>query len=211
MSGDGVAPCIRPATLDDLDALMALEHEIFADDPWSREAMRSELVSPHTLYLVAELKGSRPVVADAEPRIPSPALGPIGSEVLAAPPATGGAADAAHIVGYAGLSAPSSADQGDVQNIAVVPELRGTGLGRHLLRLLIAEAERRGLADLLLEVRIDNTAAQTLYRSEGFAQIAVRPRYYRGAIDALIMSRPLATSTAASSAAATPTETEGTP
>ncbi|TPW71834.1 ribosomal-protein-alanine N-acetyltransferase [Schumannella sp. 10F1B-5-1] len=179
--------------------------------------MRSELVSPHTLYLVAEVDGARPVAFDAAPRIPSPAVGPIGSEAVAPPPAAGDTADAAHIVGYAGLSAPSSADQGDVQNIAVVPELRGTGLGRQLLRLLIAEAERRGLADLLLEVRVDNTAAQRLYRSEGFAQIAIRPRYYRGAIDALIMSRPLANATAATAAiatesvAATPTETEGTP
>ena len=40
---------------------------------------------------------------------------------------------------------------------------------------------------MLLEVRADNPRAQRLYRWFGFEQIHVRPRYYRGGTDALIM------------------------
>jgi ribosomal-protein-alanine acetyltransferase len=44
---------LRRATEADLDAIMAIETETFLTDAWSPEAMRSELLSPHTYYLVA--------------------------------------------------------------------------------------------------------------------------------------------------------------
>lgn len=44
---------LRRATVDDLDAVMALETATFAADAWSAEAMRTELASRHTYYLVA--------------------------------------------------------------------------------------------------------------------------------------------------------------
>jgi ribosomal-protein-alanine acetyltransferase len=43
----------RRATLGDLDALAALEDEIYPDDPWSRDNMAAELAGEHTYYLVA--------------------------------------------------------------------------------------------------------------------------------------------------------------
>ncbi|WZH37438.1 MAG: ribosomal protein S18-alanine N-acetyltransferase [Microbacterium enclense] len=51
---------IRPATLDDLDAIMALEHASFPTDAWSPAMMREELLSPHGWYVVAEEAG-RPI------------------------------------------------------------------------------------------------------------------------------------------------------
>ncbi len=44
---------LRRATGDDLDALMALELEIYPDDAWSRENMAREVESDHNYYLVA--------------------------------------------------------------------------------------------------------------------------------------------------------------
>jgi len=44
---------LRRATADDLDALMALENEIYPDDAWSSENMARELTGDHTHYLVA--------------------------------------------------------------------------------------------------------------------------------------------------------------
>jgi ribosomal-protein-alanine N-acetyltransferase len=44
---------LRRATAADLDAVMALENAIFGTDAWSAAAMRSELASAHTYYLVA--------------------------------------------------------------------------------------------------------------------------------------------------------------
>ncbi|MFD3446897.1 tRNA (adenosine(37)-N6)-threonylcarbamoyltransferase complex transferase subunit TsaD [Microbacteriaceae bacterium 4G12] len=92
------------------------------------------------------------------------------------------------VVAYAGLLAPQGASEADIQTIAVIEEARGTGLGRALMRELVAEAERRGATELFLEVRADNPAAQGLYRSLGFEQIATRPRYYQpDGVDALVM------------------------
>lgn len=91
------------------------------------------------------------------------------------------------IEAYAGLRAPFRAPQADIQTIAVVASARRHGLGRVLMLRLIAEARDRGAAELFLEVRADNPPAQALYGSLGFERIAVRPRYYRGGIDAVIM------------------------
>ncbi|GHG46711.1 ribosomal-protein-alanine acetyltransferase [Sinomonas cellulolyticus] len=93
------------------------------------------------------------------------------------------------IVAYAGLMAV--APIADVQTIAVVPEREGRGIGSALLTELIAEAGRRGAADVLLEVRADNPRAQELYRRFGFTHIHTRRRYYRDGVDALIMQLPL--------------------
>ncbi|GAB3284925.1 ribosomal protein S18-alanine N-acetyltransferase [Microbacterium lacusdiani] len=48
---------IRPATLDDLGAIMALERASFPTDAWSEAMMREELAGPHGHYLVDELAG----------------------------------------------------------------------------------------------------------------------------------------------------------
>lgn len=91
------------------------------------------------------------------------------------------------LLGYAGLAAPIGGPQGDIQTIAVAEGARRQGLGRRIMHALIAEATRRGVTELFLEVRADNPSAQALYEQLGFERIAVRPRYYRGGIDAVIM------------------------
>lgn len=45
---------LRVATLDDLDAIMAIETSTFERDAWSIESMRSEIANPAARYLVAE-------------------------------------------------------------------------------------------------------------------------------------------------------------
>ena len=47
----------RPATPDDLDAIMALERASFPTDAWSDAMMREELASPHGWYVVLEEAG----------------------------------------------------------------------------------------------------------------------------------------------------------
>ena len=96
--------------------------------------------------------------------------------------ATDGAID-----GYAGLLAPRGSGQADVQTIAVVDRVRRRGLGRTLVLAVLNEARLRGATEVFLEVRADNPGAHDLYRSLGFADIGVRPRYYRGGVDAVVM------------------------
>lgn len=92
------------------------------------------------------------------------------------------------VVGYGGVRAVRGAADADIQTIALEPALRGKGRGRTLLRALIDEARQRGAREVFLEVRADNPVAQGLYASEGFAEIARRPRYYQpDDVDAIIM------------------------
>lgn len=94
--------------------------------------------------------------------------------------------DDGELAGYAGLMA--GVDTVDIQTLAVLPAYRRRGLGRSLLGELIAEARRRRVADVLLEVRADNEPAIQLYRAQGFVQIALRRGYYgNGEYDGLVM------------------------
>lgn len=97
------------------------------------------------------------------------------------------------LIGYAGLRAPRGARDADVQTITISSGARGRGRGRALLRELLAEAERRGIREVFLEVRADNPVAAALYASEGFVEVGRRPRYYQpDDVDAVVMKLDLA-------------------
>lgn len=101
------------------------------------------------------------------------------------------ARDGAELVGYAGLAfiAPPPQPEAEVHTIGVAPGHQGRGIGRELLRGLLAVADGEGAA-VFLEVRTDNEAARALYESEGFARIGLRRRYYPGSgADAYTMRR----------------------
>ncbi|NQX29575.1 ribosomal protein S18-alanine N-acetyltransferase [Microbacteriaceae bacterium VKM Ac-2854] len=44
---------LRRATLDDLEALMLIEHAVYPTDAWSAATMRAELRGPHAYYVIA--------------------------------------------------------------------------------------------------------------------------------------------------------------
>jgi len=82
------------------------------------------------------------------------------------------------------------ARQGEIANIAVALEHRGTGLGGLLLDAAVAAAEAQQCEAVWLEVRESNDPARRLYASRGFAQIGRRRRYYRLPVeDALVLRR----------------------
>jgi ribosomal-protein-alanine N-acetyltransferase len=95
---------------------------------------------------------------------------------------------AGRLVGYAGLFA--AGHQADVQTVAVARTEQGHGLGARLLQALLDEATRRGVGEVLLEVRADNSRAQRLYERFGFERIGVRRGYYQpGPVDGIVMRR----------------------
>jgi len=99
------------------------------------------------------------------------------------------AEEAGTVAGYAGLLAPSGG-QADVLTIGVSEDRWGQGIGTALMAGLLAEARRRGCAEVYLEVRVDNGRAQRLYRQLGFAQVGLRRGYYQpSGADALVMRR----------------------
>ncbi len=89
------------------------------------------------------------------------------------------------LVGFAGLMFVD--DEAHVNNIAVDPGWQGRGLGSVLVADLTRVALARGARHLTLEVRVGNAAALALYEQFGLAPVGVRPQYYPGGEDALIM------------------------
>jgi ribosomal-protein-alanine N-acetyltransferase len=93
------------------------------------------------------------------------------------------------VVGYAGL-AVTAPDEAAVQNIAVRRDRQRHGIGEALLVDLLAEADRRSVSRVFLEVAVDNEVAQRLYRRHGFAPAGIRRGYYQPSnTDALTMIR----------------------
>lgn len=91
------------------------------------------------------------------------------------------------VAAYAGVL--FSTYEGDIINIAVMPEFRRIGVAGKLLLCIIEHAKRNNISKLFLEVRVSNTPAVNLYRSFGFEKIGIRKNYYTfPREDALCMS-----------------------
>lgn len=94
------------------------------------------------------------------------------------------------VIGYCGEMIID--DFADIATIAIAPDFQRRGIGTHMIELMIDEAVRRGATRMLLEVRIDNTAAIELYKKYGFDFIAERPNYYGPGLSAYVMElKPL--------------------
>ena len=80
--------------------------------------------------------------------------------------------DSGRIVGCAELCVYESlsARKAMVEEVVVLEEYRGRGLGRALLEHLLAEARREGPMELYLTSNQKRVAANALYRSLGFEQ-----------------------------------------
>lgn len=81
-------------------------------------------------------------------------------------------------------------DSWHVMNLAVMPEVRKSGVGSRLLAELVEAGELAGANEHLLAVRASNEAAINMYKSFGFGQIDVSQNYYDdNNEDAVVMSR----------------------
>lgn len=80
-------------------------------------------------------------------------------------------------------------DRAQIMNIAIKQDLHRCGIGRSLLQHLVATAAARKLSEITLEVRHTNSVAIAFYRTHGFQQVGIRPKYYDLEVDALLFSR----------------------
>ena len=78
------------------------------------------------------------------------------------------------IAGYLGCH--HIVDEAFIANVAVFPAFRRRGVGRALVET--AKSDAVSLYRLTLEVRASNEGAIALYRSLGFIEDGVRPRFY---------------------------------
>ncbi len=74
-----------------------------------------------------------------------------------------------------------------VSNVAVKPEARRKKTGEMLMKALEAEAFKRGLSAITLEVRAVNESAVNLYKKLGYIEKGRREKYYDGIDDAILM------------------------
>lgn len=90
------------------------------------------------------------------------------------------------VAGY--LVARAVRDEGEILNLAVVPEHRRRGFGNELLTAGLAWLREAGAHEVYLEVRQSNAAALAMYRARGFRPVGVRTDYYRNPReDALVL------------------------
>ena len=84
----------------------------------------------------------------------------------------------------------------EILTIAVDPQHRRQGHAATLLKRACDLLGPYGIDRLLLDVAEDNTAAASFYRAHAFRMDGRRSHYYQrgpgGAVDALLMSRPVA-------------------
>ena len=92
------------------------------------------------------------------------------------------------VVGYVGSQ--TVLGETDMMNIAVHPAHRRQGIANRLILDLIQGLTERGSHSLMLEVRISNEPAISVYHSLGFIEVGIRKNYYRNPKeDALILRK----------------------
>lgn len=80
--------------------------------------------------------------------------------------------------------------EGEITNVAVLPQFRGSGVAGRMLDTLLRESLDKGMTAFTLEVRAGNLPAIALYKRFGFVTEGVREGFYEEPVeDALIMWR----------------------
>ena len=91
-------------------------------------------------------------------------------------------------VGYGGVY--SVIDEAFITNIAVMPEFRRRKIASSLIECIISYCRKYSIKRLMLEVRVSNDAAISLYKKFGFERVGLRKRFYTNpSEDAIIMTK----------------------
>lgn len=82
-------------------------------------------------------------------------------------------------------------EDAEIANIAVDAPYRGRGIGESLLTAMHEKAKALGAVQSLLEVRVSNAPAISLYEKQGYTRYGVRKHYYADGEDAFVMKKML--------------------
>ena len=80
-------------------------------------------------------------------------------------------------VAYAGFC--GVLDEGEITNVATLPEYRRQHIAIELMKCLLGTANANGIKRITLEVRVSNISAQSLYRQCGFTECGLRKNFYQ--------------------------------
>lgn len=91
------------------------------------------------------------------------------------------------LIGY--ISFQYVLDEGYINNIAVHPRFRQSGVGKRLLQAALEQGRKLRLSFLTLEVRPSNIPAVHLYTTSGFSSVGQRKNFYQDPTeDALLLT-----------------------
>lgn len=162
---------LRYMQLPDIKQVAAIDHSSF-QPPWSPDSYAFE---------IKESSVSHMVVLDRQSNPPPPAkarqngwLANLGDKLRGNANARNGRGA---IVGYGGLWKIEG--EAHISTIATHPRQRGNGYGEILLAGMVGKALRLNAEFIVLEVRVSNAIAQSLYQKYGFRRYGRRRNYYR--------------------------------
>lgn len=164
---------VRPAEPADAHAIRGLEGLSAS----SARLLDHDLSASDRCCLVADAEVERSAPGSSDAEVARSVTGSADAEV----------ARGARVVGYA--AAIVQLGEAQVIDLVVTPQRRGERVGSQLLDGLLVAVADRGAGAVTLEVSVDNSAAQALYRRRGFVVEGRRPGYYADGSDALIMWR----------------------
>jgi len=95
------------------------------------------------------------------------------------------------LVAFVFIMTNKEAGTGHITTIGVAPEHRRRGLANKLLNHAEAALRTRSVSIVMLEVRVGNVAAQTLYRELGYSISQRLPKYYNNGEDGFLMVKSL--------------------
>ncbi len=130
----------RGATIEDLDAVLALMKELYTHE---KIALDERVINAVTLLLNNPVAG-RVFLIEYEGQI------------------------AGYAVLTVLMSLEFGGPCGFLDELYIVPGYRGNGFGRQALKYFMESAEKQGLLAVRLEVDRENTVAKKLYESAGF-------------------------------------------
>ncbi|MCY3832396.1 MAG: ribosomal protein S18-alanine N-acetyltransferase [Chloroflexi bacterium] len=157
--------------LSDIQQVATIDASCF-EPPWSSDSYAFE---------IKESTVSHMVVLDRCPELPPPAtqrqngwLSQLSGLLRGHRGPSNGRGD---IVGYGGLWKIEG--EAHISTIATHPNCRGNGFGEILLAGMFGKALRLNADFIVLEVRVSNAVAQSLYQKYGFSRFGRRRNYYR--------------------------------
>lgn len=154
---------LRRGRQSDLDALTALEREIFASRIFaghiiSRASFRRLLASPSAAFILAQAGAKA------------------GAQL--------------QLAGYVLVLYRADSGAARIYSIGIAAPFRRRGLARMLVRAAEKDAVARSRKAMRLEVRADERGTMALYESSGYRRLGRVPRYYGGR-DALRLEKML--------------------
>lgn len=152
---------LRYMNVQDIPQVVAIDRLSF-DLPWSERSYIYEINEANYSHMVVLEKNFEP----ERPR-----------GWLRWMPRLNGRHSGTRIVGYGGLW--NIMAEAHISTIAVHPDFRGRGWGEVLLAGMVQRSITLQAGFVVLEVRVSNTSAQSLYRKYDFQTVTVKPKYYR--------------------------------